>query len=92
MLLLSRGAAYRYLSRVVVAAVTSTVRNIPVEVPLGPSEGVKEHSVANLDNLHTVAKRHLRARAGALDPRRIPEVKLALGHVFDWPELKSVEL
>ncbi len=88
--LLSRDAAYRYLTRVVVAEITTTVRNIPQEVPLGPPEGLKGRSVVNLDNLHTVAKKHLRARVGALAPGRIVEVKQALGYVLDWLDLKSV--
>lgn len=90
-LLLSRAAAYQYLTRVIIAEVTRTIRNIPVEVALGSREGLRYPSVANFDNLHTVAKKRLVSRLGAVGPRRIAEIKQALGNAFDWPELKRPE-
>jgi mRNA interferase MazF len=87
-LLLSRTAAYAYLNKVLVAEVTSTVRSIPEEVVLGREEGVAAQSVANLDNIHVVAKARLRSRIGALPRARERELKRALGYVLDWPELK----
>jgi mRNA interferase MazF len=36
--ILTRGSAIRYLSRVTVAPITSTVRGVPSEVPLGPDD------------------------------------------------------
>jgi mRNA-degrading endonuclease toxin of MazEF toxin-antitoxin module len=35
-----------------------------------------------------VAKQRLLSRIGALKPRRVGEVKRALGFSLDWPELK----
>jgi len=87
-LLLSRDSAYAVLNKVIVAEVTSTVRDIPVEVPLGPREGLLRRSVANLDNVHVVARSDLTEKLGALPATRIGEVKRALGYVLDWPELK----
>lgn len=87
-LLLSRDSAYAVLNKVVVAEVTSTLRDIPVEVPLGSSEGLPRRSVANLDNLHVVARSDLSSRIGSLATSRVREVKRALGYVLDWPELK----
>jgi mRNA interferase MazF len=89
-LLLSRASAYQYLSRVIVVEVTHTIRSIPVEVALGSREGLAHPSVANFDNLHTVAKKRLVSRIGTLDPRRIAEIKRALGNAFGWPELKTL--
>jgi mRNA interferase MazF len=88
-LLLTRSRAYPYLNKVIVVEVTSTIRGIPQEVPLGRAEGVAP-SVANFDNVHVVAKRLLSARAGALAAPREPEVKRALGYALDWPELKAI--
>jgi mRNA interferase MazF len=85
-LLLTRTPAYGYLNKVVVAELTTTVRGIPQEVALGAAEGVAA-CVANLDNVHAIAKARLVARAGALAPKRHAEVKLALGHAFDWGEI-----
>ncbi len=88
-LLLSRDAAYEYLSRVLVIEITTTVRDIPVEVPLGRAEGLSRRSVANCDNLHAVPKARLTERLGALGAARIPEVKRALGFALGWSELKT---
>lgn len=87
-LLLSRDGAYEYLNRVVIVEVTSTIRNIPVELGLGRAKGLRSRSVANFDNIHVIPKRSLAARIGALSPARVREAKRALGYALDWAELK----
>jgi mRNA interferase MazF len=87
-LLLSRDSAYAVLSKVIVAEVTSTLREIPVEVRLGPREGLSRRSVANLDNVHVVARSDLAAKIGVLPASRVGDVKRALGYALNWPELK----
>lgn len=87
-LLLSRDSAYALLNKVIVVEVTSTIRSIPVEVRLGPREGLSRPSVANLDNVHVVARSDLVSRIGSLASTRILELKRALGHALGWPELK----
>ena len=88
-LLLSRDQAYRILTRVTVAEVTTTIRRIPVEVPLGPAEGLPRACVANLDNVHAVAVARLSERIGRLAPSRAHEVERALGWAFDIARLKD---
>ncbi|MFZ5471087.1 MAG: type II toxin-antitoxin system PemK/MazF family toxin [Myxococcota bacterium] len=88
-LLLSRDQAYRILTRVTVAEVTTTVRHIPVEVPLGAEEGLPRASVANLDNIHAVAVPRLVSRIGRLPVERTPEVERALGYALDIARLKD---
>ena len=87
-LLLTRTAAYGYLNKVIVAEVTSTIRGIPEEVSIGPSEGLAHPSVINLDNVHVIAKALIGQRIGRLPPAREREIKSALGYALDWPELK----
>jgi mRNA interferase MazF len=87
--LLSRDAAYEYLSRVLAIEVTSRVRGIPQEVVLGPREGLPQRCVANLDNLRAVPRSMLTERAGRLGPRRIEELKRALGYALGWIELTA---
>jgi mRNA interferase MazF len=87
-LLLSRGPAYAYLNKVIVAEVTTSIRGIPEEVCLGKADGVSQPSVANLDNIHVVPISILGSRLGVLPPSRAREVKRALGYALDWPELK----
>ena len=87
-LLLSRDSAYAVLNKVIVADVTSTERDIPVEVRLGPREGLARRSVANLDNVHVVARSDLASKIGTLPAFRKGEVRRAMGYALDWPELK----
>jgi mRNA interferase MazF len=89
-LLLSRDSAYRYLGRVVVVEVTSTIRAIPQEVKLGKREGLPRVCVANLDALRTISTASLDRKVGRLAPSRFVEVKRAMGHVLHWPELTSL--
>jgi len=59
------------LGWIVVAPVTSTVRAIPTEIPLGPPEGLAIDSAASFDNLQPIGRTNLAERAGALGPRRV---------------------
>ena len=87
-LLLSRTPAFDYLSRVIVVEITTTVRRIPQEIVVGAAEGLSRRSVANFDNVRTVAKHRLSQRIGALARPRSIEAKRALGYALDWSELK----
>lgn len=89
-LLLTRAPAYEYLSRVIVAEITTSARGIAQEVTLGRREGLTRRSVANLDSVHVVAKQRIGERIGALGVARHVEVKRALGWALDWAELKSL--
>ena len=87
-LLLTRTSGFGYLNKILIAEVTSTIRNIPQEVPLGRHEGLSHPSVANLDSIHVIPKAFLGTRLGSLAAIRQREVKRALGYSLDWPELK----
>lgn len=67
-LVLTRDAVIPALSTVVVATITTTIRGIRSEVPVGPEHGLDQRSVVNVDHLHTVDKARLRRRLG-----RVPE-------------------
>ena len=85
---MTRSSAYSYLNKVLIAEVTSTIRNIPQEIHLGDSEGLSGVSVANLDNIHVIPKSLLDQKIGAVALSRHKEIKRALGYALDWPELK----
>ncbi len=89
-LLLSRTPAYEYLNKIIVVEITTTIREIPQEVRLGEQEGLPYASVANLDNVHVVAIRHLDDLVGVLGPGKRHDVKRALGYALGWSELKSL--
>lgn len=80
---LTRARIAPRLRRVLIAPVTTTVREIPTEVPLGKAEGVKPGSVANLDNVHLISTDRLVALAGTVDPGRWPEFCDAMRKVMD---------
>ena len=86
--LLTRTKAYAYLNKVIVAEVTSTVREIPQEVRVGKAEGLARDSVINFDNIHVVPIAALGERLGRIAPSREREVRRALGCALDWPELR----
>lgn len=75
---LTRQEVIGLLRTVLVAPVTTTIRGIPSEVPVGPPEGLRRPSVVNLDHVQTVALRRLSKRIGHLDPDKMHEVCVAL--------------
>jgi mRNA interferase MazF len=86
-LLLSRDGAYAFLNKVVAAEITTTVRHIPLEVPVGTAEGLSRKCVVNCDNLRTIPTKKLVERISQLRPQRIAEVKRAVGYALGWEEL-----
>lgn len=82
-LVLTRDQAIPVLRRLVVAPVTTTIRDIPTEVAVGADEGLPVESVATLDNLETLPKSALRHRVGALGAGRHHDVCEALRNVVD---------
>ena len=70
------------LARVLAAPVTTTVRGIPTEVTLGTGEGVRDGSVANLDNIQLVPVERLLRQAGTVPADRWPEFCVAMGRVL----------
>lgn len=81
--LLSRDAAYRVRTSVIVGMVTRTIRNIPVEVPLGTEDGMPEQCVANLDDILTVPKGRLVERITTLSPQKMTAVAKAIIFALD---------
>ena len=89
--LLSRNDAYGYLSKFVAVEITTAVRQIASEVPLGEEEGLSQVCVANCDNLRMVPRPALIRCAGRLTPERWIEVKRAAGAALGWRELTDLE-
>jgi mRNA-degrading endonuclease toxin of MazEF toxin-antitoxin module len=90
-LLLTRTAAYAYVTRVLVAEITTTTRFIPQELPLGQADGLPQTCVANFDSLRGISPARLKTRISYLSPARQVEAKQALGHALGWSELITVE-
>ena len=76
--LLSRDEAYQVRELVTVAPVTTRIRKLPVEVPLGRAEGLAKTCVANLDTITTIPKRRFSERLGLLPPDKLDLTDQAL--------------
>ncbi len=83
--LVSRNEAYRIRSAVTVVPLTRTIRDIPTEVLLGPAEGVPKQSVANADNVTTVAKARLQQHLAALPAGKLSALDRAIKFALDLP-------
>lgn len=81
--LLSRDEAYRVRSSVTVAEITTTVRSIPVEVPLGKEDGLSKACVANLDTIITISKDLLKERLCVLNPKKIEAINNSIKFALD---------
>ncbi len=79
---LTRGRVAPRLRRLLVAPITTTVRGLAVEVSLGPAEGVRAGSVANLDNVQLVPVDTLLRAAGRVSTSRWPEFCAAMAAVI----------
>lgn len=82
-LVVSRTDIIPVLNNVVVAPVTSTVRDIPTCIPVGRDEGIDHASVASFDNLAAVPKSVLTVRLGALGPDGRQRICAALDAMAD---------
>lgn len=80
--LLSRDEAYAVRELITVAPITTKARGLPVEVPLGPDDGLPRPCVANLDTVTTISKRALALRVGALSPSKLLLLDDALRFAF----------
>lgn len=82
-LVLTRAVALGYLTWVSVAPITTTIRGIAVEVPVGPRNGLGHDSVVNLDNIVTIRMTDLGRRIGFLLPAQEPMLTAALHAAYD---------
>lgn len=70
----TRSSVLPRLTTILVAPVTTRVREIPTEVQLGPAHGLARRCVANFDNILPLPKERLVQRVGRLggaDLRRL---------------------
>ena len=70
---LTRSRVTDRLHSIVVAPIASTARGLATEVAVGSAEGVRDGSVANLDNTMLLHRSALGRRCGQIDASRWPE-------------------
>jgi mRNA interferase MazF len=88
-LVLTRELVRPHLSRVTVAPITSTIRGLSTEVPVGPDNGLDHPSVISCDNVVTVPKSALGRQVGRLLPEQEPALTAALHAAFDLEDLPA---
>jgi mRNA interferase MazF len=82
-LVLTRELVRPHLSRVTVALITSTVRGLSTEVPVGKPNGLDRDSVVSCDNVVTVPTSTLGPLVGYLLPRQEGKLADAIRAAFD---------
>lgn len=75
---LTRNSAISRLSRITIAPITSTVRDVPSEVILGIDDGMKNACAVNLHNVATVSQQRVGRRVTQLSAQRMQEICAAL--------------
>ncbi|WP_127500160.1 type II toxin-antitoxin system PemK/MazF family toxin [Actinoplanes solisilvae] len=82
-LVLTREQVRPYLKSITVAPITSTVRGLSTEVPVGKENGLDHDSVVSCDNVTTVPRSALGRRVGFLLPAQEPELAEAIAAAYD---------
>ena len=82
-LVVSRSESIPVLNNIVVAPITSTIRDIPTCIAIGSTNGVDHDSVATFDNLTSVPKSVLTTRLGSLGSLGREDICAALRALAD---------
>ena len=82
-LILTREVVRPHLSRVTVAPITSTIRGLSTEVPVGPANGLDHTGVVSCDNIVTVPVSALGRRLGFLLAEQETALTDAIRAAFD---------
>ncbi len=77
-LVLTRDEVIDVRANVTVAEVTTQVRGLAVEVPVGMETGIDESSVINCDGIHTIPQRRLTQQIGAIEDEVLSDVCAAI--------------
>lgn len=82
-LVLTRELVRPYLSRVTVAPITTTIRGLSTEVPVGPANGLHAPGVVSCDNVVTVPATALGEQIGVLLETQEAALAAAIRAAFD---------
>ena len=81
--ILTRDAVRPHLTRVTVAPITTTIRGLSTEVPVGPDNGLDKESVVSCDNLVTVLASSVGRFIGYLQRDQEAALAKAIRAAFD---------
>lgn len=81
--ILTRNSIIEYMGEITVAPITSTIRDIPSEVLLGPQDGLKHDCAINCDHIQTVSKTRVGALIAAISRQKLKEISEAISFALD---------
>lgn len=87
-LVLTRAAALGAMTKVTIAPITSTVRGLSSEVPVGRRNGLDHESAVSLDNVVTVPRDALGRVIGHLTEAQEVQLALAISLAYDLPAVR----
>jgi mRNA interferase MazF len=82
-LILTREQVRPYLNAITIAPITSTVRGLSTEVPVGRINGLDRESVVSCDNITTVPRAALGRHLGYLHPGQERALAQAIAAAYD---------
>ncbi len=80
---LTRELVRPHMARVTVAPITTTVRGLSTEIPVGPANGLDKACVVSCDNIVTVPRSTLGRQIGYLLPAQEAALTEAIHAAFD---------
>ena len=80
---LTRNSIISYLGEVTIAPVSTTVRSIPSEVPLGKDDGMAHECAVNCDHIQTVSKGKIGKLITTLSAEKQRELRRAIRFALD---------
>ena len=81
--ILTRNSILEYLGEVTIAPITSTVRDIPSEVPLSHLDGMHNDCAINCDHIQTVSKSNVGSLITSLSKQKLSEIRDAINFALN---------
>ncbi|MBI3541426.1 MAG: type II toxin-antitoxin system PemK/MazF family toxin [Deltaproteobacteria bacterium] len=82
-LILTRSGVIPYLSKVVVAEVSTQAKGYPTQIAIGQRGNLPKLSYVSAENLHTLPKERLKRHLGELPPDLLRQVSQAVIFALD---------
>lgn len=82
-LVLTRALVRPHLNWVTIAPITSRIRGLGIEVPVGPANGLDRDCVINCENIRTIPTANLGRHVGFLLPHQEEALTAAIMAAFE---------
>ena len=82
-LVLTRAQVRPFLNSVTVAPITTTIRGLSTEVPVGSANGLDHRSVVSCDNITTIPRAAVGRLLGYLQPAQEQALAQAIAAAYD---------